>query len=564
MPVKRAKFSPRTSVRKRLRVPLEDVGEKHRLLAELEMQRTNVEILRGNIAQLQSELERTRANLISLYDAAPIGYVTLDRKGIVREVNSTAAQLMGRRRKQILDLPFSYSVARADTQPFFDYLNQCKKNSRSASEQRAPVSTEIRLRRPDGSMPPVQLVAMPVHGECYQVAMIHLTGRNESKQAAEEARVFAEGIVQTVREPLVVLNSNLKIVSVNRAFEALFKMRQSLAKDLQFERVLNLWWTGNDLRHGFERALFQNVPLDDFECEVQLRDLGRRIFLFNARHIARDNSPPLLLVALEDITARREAEEKLEHANAQLQDLNKHLERRVEERTKELRQSNKQLESFCYSIAHDLRAPLRSTAGFGMALLEEYAPQLGEQGREYVKRIVGASGTMDQLINDLLEYGRFNTAEFAPKPVDAEEVLSRVISNLDSDIQQKHAHIERKGKLPKVHGHKAVLEAAFSNLLNNAIKFVRPEVSPRVTISAEQHEEQVRIWITDNGIGIDPAYHGKIFEVFQRLHTQNAYPGTGIGLAIVNKGIERIGGRVGVESEPGKGSRFWIDLRKAA
>src|SRR5262249_48151327 len=117
---------------------------------------------------------------------------------------------------------------------------------------------------------------------------------------------------------------------------------------------------------------------------------------------------------------------------------------------------------------------------------------------------------------------------------------------------------------PKICGHQVVLEAAFSNLLANAIKFVPPETAPQVTIWPEKDEQQIRIWIADNGIGIDPRYHQKIFEVFQRLHPQEAYPGTGIGLAIVHRAIQRIGGDVGVESEPGKGSRFWIRLPRAA
>ena len=170
---------------------------------------------------------------------------------------------------------------------------------------------------------------------------------------------------------------------------------------------------------------------------------------------------------------------------------------------------------------------------------------------------------MDRLIHDLLEYGRLTTIDLEKKPVDAEEVLHSVIKSMQPAIDEKHARIDRKGKLPKIYGHKAVLEVAFSNLISNALKFVPAEKSPRVTIWPEEKDENVRIWIADNGIGIEARYHGKIFEVFQRLHSRDAYPGTGIGLAIVHRALQRIGGDVGVESEPGKGSRFWIRVAAA-
>jgi signal transduction histidine kinase len=196
-------------------------------------------------------------------------------------------------------------------------------------------------------------------------------------------------------------------------------------------------------------------------------------------------------------------------------------------------------------------------------LLDDFGPQLGARGCSYLEKIVTAGQQMDVLIHDLLEYGRFTTVDFQKDSVDADEVLSQVLHNLEPQISELHARIERKGKLPKISGHKVVLEAAFSNLISNAMKFVRPHTRPKVTIWPEEQAKQIRIWIGDNGIGIEPRYHQKIFEVFQRLHPQEAYPGTGIGLAIVHRALQRIGGNVGVESEPGKGSKFWIGVQRA-
>lgn len=383
----------------------------------------------------------------------------------------------------------------------------------------------------------------------------------KDEHSFEHGKEFSDAIIQTIHEPLVVLDKNLKVVRMNEAFAKLFHLSPRLSKGLLFESALNLWWTGNELRSRLESVLQKNVPLSNFEFEVQPRDLGRRILLFNARRLRhKENSTPLLLVALEDITARKVAEEQLAESNRQLHILNEELELRVSKRTKELFETNQQLESFCYSIAHDLRGPLRAMCGLGALLRDDFAPVLGECGKDYVQRIINAGETMDRLIRDLLEYGRLNTVELTAGVVDADQALSNVLDRMQNEIREKKARIERKKKLPMIVGNTVALEAALANLLSNALKFVPEKTVPKVTIWPEEQDGQVRIWIADNGIGIEPKYQKKIFEVFQRLHTRCVYPGTGIGLAIVNRAIQRIGGTVGVESEPGNGSRFWIRL----
>jgi PAS domain S-box-containing protein len=428
------------------------------------------------------------------------------------------------------------------------------------------VVSEFRLKRSSGEVL-VQIISVPFRQGSqtyFQTALIDLTERKKNERALEESKQFSDAIIQTIHEPLLVVDMNLKILQMNEAFTKLFGVTPQIMRNLPLESVLNLWWTGNELKQRLEEVLLKNVPLINFEFEVHPRNKERRVFLFNARRVLqKENSPPALLIALEDITTRKEAEEKLGHYNQQLQQLNDGLEKRVEERTKELRASNKQLEGFCYSIAHDLRAPLRSMAGFSTVLLDDFGPQLGARGCSYLEKIVTAGQQMDVLIHDLLEYGRFTTVDFQKDSVDADEVLSQVLHNLEPQISELHARIERKGKLPKISGHKVVLEAAFSNLISNAMKFVRPHTRPKVTIWPEEKAKQIRIWIGDNGIGIEPRYHQRIFEVFQRLHPQEAYPGTGIGLAIVHRALQRIGGDVGVESEPGKGSKFWIGVQRA-
>jgi signal transduction histidine kinase len=218
------------------------------------------------------------------------------------------------------------------------------------------------------------------------------------------------------------------------------------------------------------------------------------------------------------------------------------------------------MEAFCYSIAHDLRAPLRSMTGFSQLLTDEFGGQMSGLGKDYAGRIQQSAERMDQLIRDLLSYGRLNTAPLESSSVDLDKVFQEVLAQHDKDIREKRAKVRRKGRLPVVSGHHAVLHAVLANLVSNGLKFVAPGVQPKVEVCAEEKDDWVRVWVTDNGIGIAPENRERIFGVFQRLHSVDTYPGTGIGLAIVAKGIDRMGGRMGLESEVDKGTRFWFEL----
>ena len=239
------------------------------------------------------------------------------------------------------------------------------------------------------------------------------------------------------------------------------------------------------------------------------------------------------------------------------------LEGRVAERTAELRGTIDSLEGFCYSIAHDLRAPLRYINGFTRVLLQDYAPTFDQPGRDYAHRVTEATEKMDKLINDLLDYGRLSSAKLPLELVNTDKILRQAVEQLLLEYSDAGAVVNVESPLPPVLAHPLVIEQVALNLLRNAAKFVAPNVAPRIRVAAETASGRVRIWIRDNGIGIDPAHHAKIFGVFERLHIEQNYPGTGIGLAIVQKGVERMGGRVGLESKPGEGSGFWFELKSA-
>lgn len=228
----------------------------------------------------------------------------------------------------------------------------------------------------------------------------------------------------------------------------------------------------------------------------------------------------------------------------------------------DLRRSNKELESFCYSIAHNLRAPLRAMQGFSTLMDEEFTDKLDNKGKHYAQRIATSAKQMDRLISDLLEYGSIAHANLDFAKIDLTQAVTNALQKIAHQIQQANAQVSLRNPLGSVSSDQNLLQHALAHLLSNALKYVAPNVAPKIEIWSEDKKDTVRLWIKDNGIGIAPKYHQKIFEVFQQLHASDAYHGTGIGLAIVNKAAERIGGAVGVESEPGKGSAFWIQLPK--
>ncbi|MBD2777619.1 sensor histidine kinase [Iningainema tapete] len=300
-------------------------------------------------------------------------------------------------------------------------------------------------------------------------------------------------------------------------------------------------------------AAMNNVQDFHAEYRIVLPDQSLRWVTAFGRFQCDEQGRPIQMTGMiNDITERKQAE-------AEIRKLNETLENRVVERTQQLQFVNEELEAFAYSVSHDLRAPLRAMQGFAEALLEDYGDNFDELGKEYAQRIVTSAVRLEDLIQDLLTYSRLSRTELSLKRISLTSVVSEAMNQIQALEQQ--AEVTIQSPLPDAIAHRLTLIQIITNLLSNAIKFVEADVKPQVRVWAEIRGEWVRLWVSDNGIGIAPEHQKRIFRVFERLHGQESYPGTGIGLAIVRKGIERMGGQVGVESQLGQGSRFWIELK---
>jgi PAS domain S-box-containing protein len=254
-----------------------------------------------------------------------------------------------------------------------------------------------------------------------------------------------------------------------------------------------------------------------------------------------------------DITAQHQAQAELTAMHRRLHEL-------VDERTAALADKTAQLENFVYTVGHDLRAPLRAINGYAEFISEDDSVRLTPDSAGYLDRVKRAARRLDSLIRDLLSYTRAADVSLQIDDVPLEPVVELAIASLRDEIERRGAEMRVETPLPSVRGEQMSLEQVVTHLVANALKFVAAGVRPHVTIRAEKSDNTVRLSITDNGIGIAPEFHDRVFRMFERLENARGYPGTGIGLPIVSKTIERLGGRVGLDSAVGRGSTFWFEL----
>lgn len=295
---------------------------------------------------------------------------------------------------------------------------------------------------------------------------------------------------------------------------------------------------------GFTRHIKKNGELMDIEIQGNVIEFNNRKAILNLAN---------------DITEKLAAEKKLKASEEALKILNAELEERVSQRTSELMETNKNLESFSYAVSHDLQAPLRIIAGFAQLLYNKHYDCLDNEGKDYVKNILGSTTNMQVLIKNMLNFSRIGRAQIKKEQIDMNEIITFALKSIP--YNEEHVSIN-VAKLPKVNADKHMIVQVIQNLLSNAIKYSSKKPNSIIEVGAKENEHEVIFHVKDNGCGFDMKFYSKLFGMFQRLHTVTEYEGSGVGLSTIKLIIEKHNGKIWAESILGEGATFYFSLPK--
>ncbi len=366
-------------------------------------------------------------------------------------------------------------------------------------------------------------------------------------------RNFSDAIIDNLHEPLMVLDYKLRIKTCNHAFFKTFLLNEIETDDKLIYELGNGEWDIPGLRSLLENILPQKSKFAEFELQHKFSKIGERILLLNAKEIIKQNSAErLILLSIKDVTESKMAQQRMEEKNT------------------ELERMNKELQAFSYIASHDLQEPLRKIQTFSTRLLEKESENLSDTGKEYFLRMQNAARRMQTLIEDLLSFSKVNNPERKFEIIKINELVDDVREDFSEIIEEKHAVIETN----EMCACKLIpfqFRQLMQNLIYNSLKFSKRGDPPHINITSRivrgnksnikkllPEKEYCHITVKDNGIGFDSEFNEKIFEVFQRLHGKDEYPGTGVGLAIVKKIVDNHNGIITAKGELGKGARFDI------
>lgn len=499
--------------------------------------------------------ERKQMELVSVQLAAIVKFsddaiIGKDLDGIITSWNAGAERLFGYTAREAVGKPMLTFIPPERTHEEAEILAQIARG-----ESTEHLET-VRIRK-DGKRIEVSLTVSPIkdsHGKIIGASKIarDISERKRAEETIRQSEVRYRTLFDTLIEGFCTIEVifdaggkpvDYRFLEVNPAFE-----KQTGLHNAQGKLMRNL--APNHEAHWFEiygKIAFTGVPMH-FENEA--RALGRHYDVFAYRVGGPESRKVAIL--FNDITERKAAEEKIRQLNVE-------LEQRVIKRTAELEAANKELEAFSYSVSHDLRTPLRAMNGFAGIVLEDFGPQLPEDGRRYLERIRNGGRRMGELIDDLLAFSRLSRQPVNRQHMNSARIVQEVVDDLKS--QQDGRQIEwRIGELPPCLADSALLKQVWVNLLSNAIKYSRDRKSAIVEAGCTYENGGNVYFVRDNGVGFDMQYANKLFGVFQRLHRADEFEGTGVGLAIVQRIVHRHGGRVWAEGRVNQGAAFYFTV----
>jgi PAS domain S-box-containing protein len=488
----------------------------------------------GSLAMARdvTERKRTEEKVRLAVEAAPTAMIMVDEGGTMLLVNTQAERLFGYSRGDLVGRSIDMLVParlRADHRQYRRAFAERPETRGMASGR------EIFGLRRDGSEVPIEIGLTPIVTQDGLVVLSSIVDISERRQAEERFRLA----VESTPNGMVMVNAQGEMVLVNTEAERMFGYSRDELVGRSIDMLVPERFRG---LHTKFRASFtahpERRPMGAGRDLHGLRKAGNEFPLEIGLNPISTPQGPLVLCSILDITERKQAQESLEA------------------RSRELLRSNAELEQFAYVASHDLQEPLRMVASYTSLLAEEYGSKLDDDARLYIHFAKDGAERMQQLIHDLLSYSRISSRKRAPVHVSASECLDLALANLRISLDETGC-VVRRSELPTLLGDRSQLVDLLQNLVANAIKF-RRGVPPLIEVSAEPFPGGVKFAVRDNGIGIEPQYFDDVFQVFRRLHTKDEYPGTGIGLAICKRIVERVGGRIWVESVVGQGSTFYF------
>lgn len=494
--------------------------------------------------------EQTEARYRTLFDYSPYGILIADRDSNYIDANEKMCYLLGYSHDELVGMHASDIVV-ADETPQIDAALETIKSGSDHSRQ-------WKFRRKDGSQFIGEVVATQMPDGTLLGVVSDVTDRERAEETVRRSQERLKAVVDTALDGIIMMDHEGKIVGFNPAAERIFHYKSSevigldladkiippALRDAHRRGLQRLRSTGEAVVLG-KRLELNAIRADgsEFPVELAISRIGT-------------TEPPLFTGFVRDITDRKEAEGLLLRGQEE-------LEGRVAERTSELEAANKELESFSYSVSHDLRAPLRHIDGFVRLLRDREKERLDETSQRYIQVVSKAVIKMGMLIDELLAFSRTSRRELRTVRVDLNDVVKEQMHVLEPAIGERSINWKTE-PLPDVLGDPTLLGLVFANLLSNAVKFTRDREVAEIEIgSLEGNNGTVTIFVKDNGVGFDMVYEKKLFGVFQRLHREDEFEGIGIGLATVQRIVSRHGGRVWADAETGRGATFYIALPKA-